>query len=116
MTQEQKQFIIKALEGGIPAMAKEHIEALEEVASISEAKQEDLKGAEGFQLLDIRRHENIIRAIQGSYPYIANDVILPYDAAIRTCQAKFAENVKAREEKEKAEKEAEGKEEAKKSA
>lgn len=116
MTQEQKQFIIKALESGIPAIAREHIEALEEVAKIAEAKQEELEGAESFQLLDQRRHENIIRAIQGSYPYMANDIILPYDAAIRSCQAKFAENIKAREAKEKAEKEAEGKEEEKKSA
>lgn len=113
MTQEQKQFITMALESGIPAIAKEHIEALEEVARIAEAKQEELKGAESFQLLDLRRHENIIRAIQGSCPFMANDILPPYDAAVRACQAKFDENIKAREAKEKAEKEVEGKEEKK---
>ncbi len=116
MTQEQKQFIIKALESGIPAIAKEHIEALEEVAKVAEAKQEELEGVEGFHILDQRRHENIIRAIQGSCPYMADDIILPYDAAVRACQAKFNENIKAREAKEKAEKESEYKEEEKKSA
>lgn len=114
MTQEQKQFIIKVLQSGIPAMATEHIEALEEVTRIAEAKQEDLNGIEGFQILDQRRHENIIRTIQGSCPYMANDVILPYDAAVRACQAKFAKNIEAREEKEKAEKESGDKNDEKK--
>ena len=113
MTQEQKQFIIKALQSGIPAIAQEHIAALEEVATIAEAKQEELEGAENFKILDPRRHENIIRAIQGSCPYMADDIILPYDADVRACQAKFAENIKAREEKEKA---AEAKQSKKKSA
>ncbi len=116
MTQEQKQFIIKALESGIPAIAREHIEALEEVAKVAEAKQEELEGVEGFHILDQRRHENIIRAIQGSYPYMADDIILPYDAAVRACQAKFAENIKAREAQENPENADEGKNEGTKSA
>lgn len=116
MTQEQKQFIIKALESGIPAIAKEHIEAFEEVARIEEATLEDLKGAEKFEYLNQTIYETTIKTLYAAYPYMTADIVIPYGEAVKACNAKFAENIKAREEKEKAEKEAAGKEEEKKSA
>ena len=114
MTQEQKQFIIKALESGIPALATEHIAALEEVVHISESKSEDLNGQENWNTLDQRIHANIINTLRSAYPYMADEYIGAYFDAVNVCQSKFAENLKAREEKEAAEKEAEKTVEAKK--
>ncbi len=103
MTQEQKQFIIKALQTGIPALAKEPIEALEEVDQISNANQEDLNGMETFSLLTQEIFDLTIKAVAASAPYMAKEYIELYVRAVNNCQAKFAENRKAREEKEKAE-------------
>ena len=116
MTQEQKQFIIKALESGIPAIAKEHIAALEEVAKVADAKQEDLNGQEQWNALNPVIHQNIINTVINSFPFMANEYAIAYTEAVRASQEKFDKNIKAREEKEKAEKEAAGKEEEKKSA
>ncbi len=102
MTQEQKQFIIKALQTGIPALAKDHIAALEEVAAIAEAKQEDLDGQEGWKVLNQTRHENIINVLYGSLPFMAEEYVKAYFDAVNAGQAKFNENRKIREEKEKA--------------
>lgn len=104
MTQEQKQFIIKVLESGIPALAKEHIEAIEEVARVSNAAQEELNGQEGWLFLNQIRHENILNTIQASIPFMADEYISAYFEAVNASQAKFNENIKARQEKEAAEK------------
>ncbi len=104
MTQEQKQFIIKVLESGIPALAREHIEAIEEVARVSNAAQEELNGQEGWLFLNQIRHENILNTIQASIPFMADEYISAYFEAVNACQAKFNENIKARQEKEAAEK------------
>lgn len=101
MEQEQKQFIIKALQTGIPALAKEHIEAFEEVIRVSEAKQEDIDGQEGWNILNQTLHSNIINTLRNSVPFMANEYILAYVDAVNGGQAKFNENIKIREEKEK---------------
>ena len=100
MTQEQKQFIIKALQTGIPAIAQEHIEALEEVAKIAEAKQEELDGQEVWKVLDEARHATIVKTIRCSLPFMAEELISAYYNAISIAQEKFAENVKARQQAE----------------
>ena len=116
MTQEQKQFIIKAIESGIPAIAKEHIAALEEVAKDADAKQEELEGQEQWNVLTPAYHQNIIETVINSFPFMASEYVVSYSEAVKAGQAKFAENIKAREAKEKADKEAESKDEEKKSA
>ena len=114
MTQEQKQFIIKTLQSGIPALAETHVQAFEEVVRVSEAQQEDLNGQEGWQVLNEVYHNNIINTLLASVPFMANEYIASYIEAVNAGQAKFAQNAKVREEKEKAEKEAADKEEEKK--
>lgn len=104
MTQEQKQFIIKALESGIPAIAREHLDALEEVTRIEEAKQEDLNGAECFEILNQTIYETIIKVINASYPFMAAEFYMPFMRAVKTCNSKFSENAKARQEREESEK------------
>ena len=106
MTQEQKQFIIKALQSGIPALAKGHIDALEELVQIDETKQEELEGAEDFKVLNQLIYENTISVLNAVYPFMAQEFIFAYADAVRRCNAKFAVNVKVRLEKEEAEKKA----------
>ena len=105
MTQEQKQFIIKALQCGVPALSEEYIAALEEAVRISETKQEDLKGAEDFQILDRVIYEITLKTLRASYPmpFMAEEYIRAYAETVNACAAKFQENAKAREEREKAE-------------
>lgn len=102
MTQEQKQFIIKALQSGVPAIAQEHIAALEEVVRVAGAKQEELNGAEGFQALNQEILNVTFKVLQASAPYMAREYINAYASDITACQNKFNENKTAREEKEKA--------------
>ncbi len=104
MTQEQKQFIIKALQSGIPAIAKRHIEAIEEVARVAEAKREDLNGQEDWKILNQRRHENIMETIFASVPFMADEYVRAYCDAVNISQSKFTENRNARLAKEEAEK------------
>ena len=104
MTQEEKQFIIKALQTGIPAIAKEHIEALEEVDRISNAKQEDLNGEEKFTLLNQEIYDVTLKTVYASAPYMAKEYASAYFTAVCACKEKFEENRKAREAKEAAEK------------
>lgn len=103
MTQEEKQFIIKALRTGIPAIASECIAALEEVDRLSNAKQEDLNGAEKFSSLNQEIFDLTVKVIAASAPYMASEYTNAYVRAVDVCQAKFNENRKARETKEKAE-------------
>ena len=102
MTQEQKQFIIKALQTGIPAIAREHIDALEEVARIADTKQEELNGQEMFALLNQEILDVTIKTIRASAPYMAEEYLTAYQTAVNVCLVKFDENRKAREEREKA--------------
>lgn len=103
MTQEQKQFIIKALETGIPALAQEHIAAVEEVAKIAAANQEDINGQEAWQFLNEARHDVIIKTIRISFPFMANDLLNAYYSAINAAQAKFDRNIQAKKEQTEAE-------------
>ena len=98
MTQEQKQFIIKALESGIPAIA--HIRALDELVQIEGSSIEELNGMENFTILNSVIYETIIKTIVASYPFMANTVIQPLVNAVRTCNAKFDEVARLRQEKE----------------
>ena len=107
MTQEQKQFIIKALQTGIPAIAKEYIEALEEVARIADTRQEELGGIETFACLNQEIFNVTLKVIQASAPFMASEYVNAYNTAVNVCLAKFDENRKAREAKEKAEAEKE---------
>lgn len=100
MTQEQKQFIIKALQTGIPAIAQEHIDALEEVANIASARQEDLAGQEKFKFLDQEVYDVTVKTIRASAPFMANEYLSAYSTDVDVCQAKFARNMQARQEKE----------------
>lgn len=103
MTEDQQQLVSKALQSGIPALAKEHIAALEEVVKLATAKPEELNGIENFQVLNQNIYENTIKTLSASYPFMAGEVIQPYVETVQACQAKFAENIKAREEREKTE-------------
>ena len=107
MTQEQKQFIIKALQTGCPALAQEYISALEEVTHIADTKSEELNGQEQFQILNQEIFGITIKVLQASAPYMAFEYINAYNGAVNVCNVKFAENRTAREEKEKAEAEKE---------
>ena len=104
MTQEQKQFIIKALQSGIPAIAKAHIDAVEEVARIAETKQEDLNGQEDWGILNQLLHENIVSTLRASVPFMADEYLGAYYEAINIAQAKFTTNKNKRLAKEEAEK------------
>ena len=106
MTQEQKQFIIKALQSGIPAIAKAHIDAVEEVARIAETKQEDLNGQEDWGILNQLLHENIVSTLRASVPFMADEYLGAYYEAINIAQAKFTTNKNKRLAKEEAEKKA----------
>ena len=103
MTQEQRQFIIKALQTGIPTLAQEYIAALEEVDRISNAKQEELNGVETFSALNQEIFDVTLKVVAASVPYMATEYNNAFVRAINVCQAKFNVNVKAREDKEKAE-------------
>lgn len=107
MTSEQKQFIIKALQTGVPALAEEYIAALEELTRLADTKQEELKGVETFTALTQEIFDVTIKVIQASAPYMASEYLNAYNTAVNVCLAKFAESRKAREEKEKAEAERE---------
>lgn len=109
MTQEQKQFIIKALQTGIPAIAQEYIAALEEVTSIADMPQEEIneKGIENFEVITQERYNTTVKVIKASAPYMADEYLIAYNSAVDVCNAKFKVSVKAREEKEKAETEKE---------
>lgn len=100
MTQEQKQFIIKALESGIPAIAQEHIRALDELVQIEGSSIEELHGVENFTILNSVIYETMVKTIIASYPFMANTIIQPLVDAVRTCNAKFEEVARLRQEKE----------------
>lgn len=106
MTQEQKQFIKKVLLTGIPAIAKAHVDAIEEVARIAETKQEDLNGQEDWEILNQLLHENIVSTLRASAPFMADEYIGAYYEAINIAQAKFTANKNERLAKEQAEKKA----------
>ena len=101
MTQEQQQFIIKALQTGIPALAQEYISALEEVARIADTKSEELNGQDQFQILNQEIFDVTIKVLQASAPYMAFEYINAYNDSVNVCNVKLAENRTAREEKEK---------------
>ena len=112
MTQEQKQFIAKALQTGCPALAQEYISALEELTRVADAKQEELNGLETFSTLNQEIFDVTIKVIKASAPYMASEYTDAYVLAVNVCQAKFNENKRVREEKEKAEAEKAQSEEA----
>ena len=107
MTQEQKQFIIKALQTGIPAIAQEYIEALEEVTSIADMPQEELNKncIENFNVLNQERFDTTVKVIKVSAPFMSREYLIAYSSAVDVCNAKFRVSIKAREEREKAESE-----------
>lgn len=97
MTAEAKQLIVKAIEKGIPAIAQEHIRALDEVEFVAGAKQEELGGAEGFKSLNQSIHETIIKVLVASYPFMADEIVQQYCDAVNECLRKFDVNAKARQ-------------------
>ena len=103
MTQEQKQFITKALITGIPAIAQEHIAALNEVERIAGTPSDKLNGQERFEVLNQEVYNVTVKVLRASAPYMASEYIEAYNEDVNVCNAKFAENIQAREEKEKAE-------------
>ena len=107
MTQEQKQFIIKALQTGCPALAQEYISALEEVTHIADTKSEELNGQEQFQILNQEIFDVTVKVLRASAPYMAFEYINAYNEAVNICNAKLSENRAAREAKEKVEAEKE---------
>ena len=101
MTGEEYKLITKAIEKGIPAIAQEHIRALEEVEFVAGAKIEELDGAEGFKSLNQVIHETIIKVIVAAYPFMADEVVAAYVGAVNECLEKFNANIQARVAKEK---------------
>ncbi len=113
MTVEEKQLMVKAIEKGIPAIAQEHLRALDEVEHIAESEQESLEGAEGFKILNQSIHDTIIKVLIAAYPLMADEVVAAYVGAVNECLAKFNANIQARQAREEgAEKEIPSEEEA----
>lgn len=100
MTGEEYQLIKKAIEKGIPAIAQEHLRALDEVEAIAKAEQDELDGAEGFKVLNQSVHETIVKVLIAAYPLMADEVVAAYVGAVNECLEKFNANIQARLKKE----------------